>query len=72
MYGGGSQGYQNDAMFEVAGIKLIPQNFQVARYSQWKSKEFVGGLSIIDPLMNLGFEGTLALLKRSQNPISHN
>jgi hypothetical protein len=60
--GGGSSGYQEDEAFHKAGIKLSYQNFLQPTYTQFGCEHFVGGLSIIDALMNLGFEGTRKLI----------
>lgn len=54
--GGGAAGYQEDEKFEQNGIKLVYQNFKHPHYAQFNSKEFVPGLSIIDALMNCGFD----------------
>ncbi|MDP4289142.1 MAG: WbqC family protein [Bacteroidota bacterium] len=62
MAGGGAAGYQEDVMFSAAGVKLIYQNFRHPIYPQHGQDEFVPGLSIIDALMNLGFDGTAAML----------
>jgi hypothetical protein len=60
--GGGSAGYQEDKKFHEAGIKLIYQEFQHPTYPQLNRSAFQPGLSIIDALMNCGFEGTAGLL----------
>jgi hypothetical protein len=62
MAGGGAGGYQEDGKFLAAGMQLVYQGFRHPVYPQLKSKTFVPGLSIIDALMNLGFNGTRALL----------
>lgn len=61
--GGGAAGYQEDEKFAKAGIELIYQNFKHPVYPQMNASEFIPGLSIIDVLMNLGFEATNALLR---------
>ncbi|WP_207765418.1 WbqC family protein [Cuspidothrix issatschenkoi] len=60
--GGGASGYQENDKFSLEGIELIYQNFQHPVYQQINTKEFVSGLSIIDVLMNCGFEKTRELL----------
>jgi hypothetical protein len=60
--GGGTAGYQQDERFAAEGIELIYQNFQHPVYSQTNVREFVPGLSIVDALMNCGFENTSRLL----------
>lgn len=62
MCGGGASNYQEDEKFEAAGIKLIYQNFKHPVYSQFNSKVFIPGLSIIDSLMNLGVDGVKNLI----------
>jgi len=62
LYGGGAAGYQEDEKFSIAGIELIQQNFKHPVYSQRNTIEFIPGLSIVDTLMNLGFDGTGALI----------
>lgn len=60
--GGGAAGYQEDEAFPGAGLELVYQRFQHPRYPQVGATEFVPGLSIIDALMNCGFDGTRRLL----------
>lgn len=63
LYGGGADGYQDEALFVASGIRLIPQNFVHPEYSQQGKSEQVAGLSIIDALMNLGFLGAAQLVR---------
>lgn len=63
--GGGAGGYQEDFLFEENGLNLKYQNFEHPQYNQL-SKEFIGGLSILDPLFNLGFDGVSTLLNRKE------
>lgn len=60
--GGGAGGYQEDEKFDAAGIELRYQSFEHPTYAQASADEFVPGLSVVDALMNCGFEGTRALL----------
>jgi len=60
--GGGATGYQKDSLFEEHGIHLKYQDFVPPTHSQIGPKEFVPGLSIIDALLNIGFEGSRKLL----------
>lgn len=60
--GGGASGYQENDKFSLEGIELIYQNFQHPVYQQINTQEFMSGLSIIDVLMNCGFEKTRKLL----------
>ena len=65
--GGGAVGYQKDEVFESSGINLLYQNFLHPAYPQFTSNEFVSGLSVVDALMNLGFEGVQRLLQNNVN-----
>jgi hypothetical protein len=67
MCGGGAANYQEDEKFGLAGIKLVYQNFKHPEYSQFNSKTFVPGLSIIDALMNVGIEGVKVLMGSKQD-----
>ena len=58
MHGKGGTKYQDDSLFEAAGIKLVPQDFTPWTYSQGVAAEFEKGLSIIDALYWLGFRET--------------
>lgn len=60
--GGGASGYQEDEKFAAAGLDLIYQEFKHPRYDQMNVPEFVPGLSVIDALMNCGFERTAELI----------
>ena len=60
--GGGAAGYQEDEKFAREGVELVYQNFAHPTYPQINTEEFVPGLSIIDALMNCGFEGTRGLI----------
>ena len=60
--GGGAQGYQEDNRFAAANVALVYQDFQHPTYPQQGASQFVPGLSIVDALMNCGFEGTARLL----------
>jgi hypothetical protein len=61
--GGGASGYQEDEKFAAAGLELAYQDFKHPVYEQANTAEFVPGLSVIDALMNCGFEGTAALIQ---------
>lgn len=56
--GGGAGGYQEDDKFAAAGLDLIYQSFKHPVYEQVNAREFNSGLSVIDALMNCGFEST--------------
>ena len=54
--------YQEDHKFEVRGISLETSKFNHPEYPQlWGG--FAPGLSVLDPLFNLGAEGTHQLLR---------
>ena len=54
MCGGGASGYQEDELFEKAGIELIYQNFTPKPYGN--PKKFIPGLSIIDYMMHESYD----------------
>jgi hypothetical protein len=56
--GGGAEGYQEDEKFHAAGIELIRQDFVPPNYG-----EQVPGLSVVDALMHVGFDGVRRLLQ---------
>lgn len=60
--GGGASGYQEDETFQKAGVEVIYQHFQHPIYPQFNTERFKPGLSIVDALMNCGFEGVRELL----------
>jgi len=64
--GGLASTYQEDEKFAEAGIELVYQHFQHPIYPQVNSQEFVPGLSIMDALMNCGWERTRRLLHASE------
>ncbi len=69
--GGGAAGYQEDEKFAVAGVDLVYQRFRHPVYQQNSGRGFVPGLSIIDVLMNCGFDKTRGLvLDRSAQQIA--
>ena len=61
--GSGAMSYQNDDLYLKNNIKVEYNNFVHPIYNQFNSKQFLKGLSIIDALMNLGFEETSKLIK---------
>jgi hypothetical protein len=61
--GGGAEGYQQDNLFEAAGISLKYNNFNHPTYPQLSRQAFVPGLSIIDALMHVGVEATKKLIR---------
>lgn len=67
MCGGGASGYQEDKAFAAAEVELRYQSYAHPIYTQHGGREFVPGLSIVDALMNLGFERVRQLLRRDAN-----
>ncbi len=60
--GGGSTGYLEEEKFSAGNIELLYQNFNHPIYSQWNTRTFIPGLSIIDALMNCDFANVKALI----------
>ena len=60
--GGGASGYQDEALFDLAGVCLSHQNFAAVSYPQIGLEKFEPGLSIIDALMNVGVAGVSNML----------
>jgi WbqC-like protein len=72
LYGKGARNYQDNDKFKDAGIEIVYQDFNQPIYMQFSSKEFIPGLSILDALMNIGFDGVRKLLENSSNEPSKN
>lgn len=60
--GNGSSGYLDLDVFTQQQIEVKFQNFREKPYSQFRNSSFVNGLSIVDVLMNLGFQETRKLI----------
>lgn len=56
MCGGGADGYQDESVFNAHGIRLLNQSFVHPIYPQYRQQDFVMGLSVVDALMNVGFD----------------
>ena len=65
--GDGAAGYQDDNLFYDSNIKINYQCFNHPKYNQIGCSDFIPGLSIIDCLMNIGWEGTSKLLNNGKN-----
>ncbi len=63
--GAGAGGYHKDELYTAKRIHVMYNSFVHPTYTQFNSKEFIKGLSIVDSLMNLGFEQTEKLVKAS-------
>lgn len=66
--GDGAAGYQEDEKFAAAGLGLEFQRFEHPTYPQRNTVDFVPGLSTVDALMNLGFDGVARLLRSGTTP----
>jgi hypothetical protein len=64
--GDGAAGYQEDEKFHDARIDVVYQRFQHPVYQQRGASEFKEGLSIVDTLMNCGFDATRDLVLGSK------
>jgi hypothetical protein len=62
LHGSSGARYQETSVFENAGIQPVAQDFRHRMYPQHCTAEFTAGLSVLDCLFNLGFEGTRSLL----------
>lgn len=65
--GGGAGKYQNDQLFHAENIQVQYNSFENEAYSQLNSTEFIKGLSIIDLLMNVGFDQAKSVVNKSEN-----
>jgi hypothetical protein len=65
--GGGASSYQDDEHFREQGVELVHQDFLHPLYPQFNSDSFIPGLSIVDALMNCGFEGVHRLLTSARD-----
>ena len=63
MCGGGADGYQDESIFLDNGISLKHQNYIPKPYEQFGCDKFEAGLSVIDILMNLGWNETSRFIK---------
>lgn len=61
--GDGAADYQDNSMFESAGLTVLRNNFIPVCYKQVGAAEFVPGLSVLDALMNLGSDGVKQMLE---------
>ncbi|MCA9795346.1 MAG: WbqC family protein [Candidatus Eremiobacteraeota bacterium] len=61
---GGNSGHLLPEDFAQRGLELRFQNYRPGRYDQVDNTIFVPGLSILDALMNCGWQATAAMLGR--------
>jgi hypothetical protein len=68
--GDGSGGYLDEAVLHSAGVSVEYQRFIHPVYAQRPGASFVAGLSVLDALFHLGFDGTARLFAgaRGQAP----
>jgi WbqC-like protein family len=62
--GDGANGYQEDHLYVAQNIEVKKNEFQHPIYNQFNAKIFIKGLSIVDALMNLGFDNTAELIRK--------
>jgi hypothetical protein len=67
MPGGDAYRYQDDEKFAARALELVAQEFRHPTYPQ-PGERFVPGLSIVDALLNCGFEATRELLVSGRSP----
>lgn len=65
--GGGAEGYQEEEVFRERGIVLRQQEFEHPVYPQGSAIDFMPGLSIVDAVMNVGWDEVRAMLGVRQN-----
>ena len=63
---GGASDYLQESVFEDQGLQLESQRFDHPIYAQENSDKFVAGLSIIDALMSVGFEGGAKMFSKEK------
>ncbi|MDA7531534.1 WbqC family protein [Akkermansiaceae bacterium] len=63
--GDGAKGYQDNKIFSSNNVQVIYNNFNGLEYKQAGDKNFVGGLSVIDALFNIGVTRTKELIYQS-------
>lgn len=54
--GNGGDNYQEHDLYEKENIELIYNKMPKFEYPQFKTEEFIGGLSIVDAIFNIGLE----------------
>jgi hypothetical protein len=67
--GDGAGAYQDESRFAAAGIELRFQRYRQPTYRQLAQRH-VSGLSIIDALLNCGFEASAELVRQASNTFS--
>lgn len=54
--GSGGDNYQDQELYKNESIKLIYNKMPTFEYEQFKTQEFINGLSIVDAIFNIGFD----------------
>jgi len=60
--GDGGDNYQEHKLYEEAHIELIYNKMPKFQYDQVKTESFIGGLSIVDAIFNIGFDNLISEL----------
>ncbi len=68
--GRGGDNYQEHKLFRENNIKLIYSNFIDFEYPQYRTQNFVKGLSIIDAIFNIGFKNLKKQFEEMKNESS--
>ena len=55
--GSGGDNYQDKELYQQENIKLIYNKMPMFEYKQYKNDKFIMGLSVVDAIFNIGFEG---------------
>ena len=63
--GDGATGYQENEIFSSNNVQVIYNNFSTLEYTQAGNNNFMGGLSVIDALFNIGATRTKELINLS-------
>ena len=66
--GSGAREYFREEPFRNAGIHVVFQKFETVPYSQLYGA-FIPGMSIIDPLFNIGKDGTLEIIRKGRRTV---
>ncbi|PRC91478.1 WbqC family protein [Solimicrobium silvestre] len=66
--GTGAKIYQDDALFDSAGISISYNEFSHPIYPQKNTQQFISGLSCLDLLFNVGSVAASTMLARESSP----
>ncbi len=62
--GNGASDYLDQKVFDRNNLKVKYQSYNPPNYSQYQSKKFINGISILDCLMNIGHEETKKIINK--------